>query len=115
MTVDELCVSALNGHIPPNLTIEEEVFCLRMCRLYEKFKRGEMNTESARLEKQKEIKKYNDSIKMREFRAKQTLHTTAMWKEIESTSSAYRLNKTIENVDKLVDAIDGKVHKWKEI
>lgn len=115
MDIDELCAAAWNGLVPEHLTIEQEVFCLRMIRLYERFKQSQINQDKAKLEKALEIKKYNDSVRMREFNSKKSLHTVAMWKDTECFISEYRKNRTLENADKLATAMEGKVHGWNRI
>lgn len=115
MTIDEICAAAWNGAIPSGLTIEQELFCLRMIRLYGRFKSGGINQDNATIEKAKEVKKYNDSVKLKEFDRKKSDHTVSMWRDMEGLVSAYRKNRTLEIADKLADATQGKVIDWQNI
>lgn len=129
MTIDEICAAAWNGAIPTGLSIEQELFCLRMIRLYGRFKSGGINQDNATIEKAKEIKKYNDSVRLREFDRKKSDHTVSMWRDMEGCTSGYMRARKLVDIDslspeaaaaisiadKLADATQGKVVDWKQI
>lgn len=104
-----------NEPLPDKLSLEEQSLYLSLRSLYISYRLGGISREQGHAEKNKLLAEFEKRKKLADFAQRRNKHTVAMWKAIERIKAAYRKNKSIENADKLVDAIEGKIHRWKEI
>ena len=75
--------------------------------LYWQHKAGYLSAEEGKRLKQRAIVRYRDDIEAQEWAIKQQLHIAELWKRIEQTATQYRKNRTVENADKLMEALYG--------
>lgn len=78
-----------------------------MAALYQRFKVGGITPEQGSAEKAKILRQYELDKKSDEFMDKLAKHRIKVIHATEKARNAYRLNRTLENADALVDAIDG--------
>lgn len=78
-----------------------------MALLYERFRYGKLTKEQGSAEKKKILRQYEMDMKDREFMDKLAEHRIIVIRNTEKARNAYRQNRTLENADRLVAAIDG--------
>lgn len=106
MTADQISQLAAKQEMPQDgMTYVDWLLWYMLRDIYRDFKAGRLDAE-----KGAERKQHSLSIWEKEsFRARQLneLADSAgkMWKRIEMAANAYRLNRSLQNADKLIDAI----------
>ena len=75
--------------------------------LYWQHRAGYLSAADGKRLKQQAIVRYRDDIEAQEWAIKQQLHIAELWKRIEQTATQYRKNRTVENADKLMEALYG--------
>lgn len=102
--------AAMRGDpLPDGLCAEDQLMYLSLRNLYLTFYRKSIDRDQASTEKQKLLYEYDKQTRKREFDKKLTAQNVAIHRDIEKFINQYRKDRTIENADKLADAIDGKV------
>ncbi len=95
---------AMNGgEMPDGLSYPDQIFylCLRM--LYDQYRKGIVDRDTAVIEK----KKLLDQYRTHKFLEEVQESTVQLWKAIEIAASEYRKAPSIEAADKLLKAIYG--------
>ena len=106
MTADQISQLAARQEMPPDgMTYVDWLLWYMLRDIYRDFKAGRLDAE-----KGAERKQHSLSIWEKEsFRARQLneLADSAgkMWNRIEMAANAYRLNRSLQNADKLIEAI----------
>lgn len=75
--------------------------------LYWQHKAGYLSAEEGKRLKQRAIVRYRDDIKTQEWATQQQLYIAELWKRIENAANKYRKSRTLENADKLMEALYG--------
>lgn len=96
-------IAMQGGEMPEWLTLTDQNMFLALRNLYGSYKEGKIDRETATREKNRLIIEYKSSI---------LIDTVCrQWadqiKKTETARSDYRKNRTLENADKLAEAIDG--------
>lgn len=106
MTADQISQLAAKQEMPADgMTCTDWLLWYMLRDIYRDFKAGRLDAE-----KGSERKKHSLSIWEKEsFRVRQLneLADSAgkMWKRVEMAANAYRLNRSLQNADKLIEAI----------
>lgn len=106
MTADDIKSAAWIGKEPSDMLVYEKLYYERMVRIYELFRKGLMSEEKAVAGTNHALKEYENYARMAEAERQRSMHTAAFFKNIELTASRYRKDRTIENADSLIEAID---------
>lgn len=75
--------------------------------LYWQHKAGYLSVEEGKRLKQRAIVRYRDNVKTQEWATRQQLYIAELWKRVENAANEYRKNRTVENADKLMEALYG--------
>ena len=75
--------------------------------LYWQHKAGYLSAEEGKRLKQRAIVRYRDDIKTQEWATQQQLYIAELWKRIENAANKYRKSRTLEDADKLMEALYG--------
>lgn len=103
-----------NEPLPDGLSMEDQLLYLCLRNLYASFRSRAIAKEQGAEEKGKLLYEHGRRIRLRDLRLKGSKHTAAMWASIGRYTAEYRKERTLENADKLLGAIEGHVHKWEE-
>jgi len=117
MTLDDIQVAAYNFEQIPdgNLPAAECLLWYMLRDIYDRYRNHIITQEVGEAEKQKALQRYHEN-KTKEETAEAFLRFNAkMWQLTESARSNYRLNRTLENADALVEAWDGAKAKRNEV
>lgn len=102
MTPEELEDLAFRGDPMPDLRSQAQVLLFQAFRnLYDFAKRVQMHPDQGKLEKARILEAY----RINKFLEEMQEDTNKMWKEIEITSANYAKAPSVENADKLYEAI----------
>ena len=102
MTLDELEDLAYMGQPMPELRSQAEVLAFLSFRnLYDFARRVGMTAEQGKREKSQIVEAYRINRFLEDIQE----DTNRMWKQIEIAVCAYRKQPSIENADKLIDAM----------
>lgn len=93
--------------IPDGLDWLDQKMYLSLRSLYADVQNGTISRETGILDKKKLAVSYQKERENESFNQKWARHTTQLWKGIESAQNSYRKNRTIENADRLSNAIAG--------
>lgn len=93
--------------IPDGLDWLDQKMYLSLRSLYADVQNGTISRETGILDKKKLAVSYQKERENESFNQKWARHTTQLWKGIESAQNRYRKNRTIENADRLSNAIAG--------
>ena len=108
MTIDELSYLALNEYeLPENTPLCERAFYGELFILYGKFKKGILTQEEGNREKQKAVYQYGLDCRKREQAFAMQKRQLDFWQNIERAANAYRREPSIENADRLLEAVYG--------
>lgn len=104
----ELERDAMNGkEMPKGLGYPEQILYLELRMLYHQYREKIINREQAAEEKKKLLTEYQCYKYQEQMREE--------WEQVlkmtECARAAYRKERTLENADKLLDAIEGKEFK----
>lgn len=106
---------AANGEpLPGGLDAEDQLLYLSLRNLYAAYRMQTVGRDAASEEKRKLIAGHEKRKRIADSAARRNDHTVAMWSDISQFTTKYRKDRTLENADKLVKAIEGKVHEWHE-
>lgn len=97
--------AAINGgEMPDGLSYPDKILflCLRM--LYDQYRKGIVDRDTAVREK----KRLMDEHRVYEFNDQMGKHWVERIRLTDAARCEYRKNRTLENADKLVDALDGR-------
>lgn len=97
-------VAMSGGEIPKGLEYPDQILFLELRLLYDSYKRKLIDRETATQEKVELLRTY-EAHKIVDRMGKEWVDQI---KRTELARAEYRKNKTIENADKLIDAIEGK-------
>lgn len=114
MTVEEIEDLAMvpNAWMPETLMEPEQLLFQKFRYLHALYRIGGISRDQAAIEKQRFVVDHTKRVSQEAFRRKQSDHTVAMWRGISQYTTAYRKDRTLDNADKLVKAIQGDVHDW---
>lgn len=93
--------------IPDGLDWLDQKMYLSLRNLYADVQNGTISRETGILDKKKLAVSYQKERENESFNQKWARHTTQLWKGIESAQNRYRKSRTIENADRLSNAIAG--------
>jgi hypothetical protein len=97
---------AMNGdEMPRGLNSSQQRLYLSLRNLYYAHRNKIIDRETAVREKKQLIRAYQHDCFMDRCGAK----SVAMWRELGGCQNAYRKDRTLENADKLADAMDGRI------
>lgn len=104
----ELERDAMNGkEMPDGLGYPEQILYMEMQLLYDRYRKKIIDRETAAREK----KKLLDEYRCYKFREQMGEEWVQAIKNTELARAAYRKERTLENADKLLAAIEGKEFK----
>ena len=104
----ELERDAMNGkEMPDGLSYPEQILYLELRMLYDQYKKGIIDREMAAREKKRLLIEY----RCYKFREQLGDEWVQIIKQTELARAAYRKERTLENADKLLDAVEGKEFK----
>lgn len=92
------------GDMPEGMEYPDQILFLELRLLYDSYKRKLIDRETATQEKVELLRVY-EAHKIVDKMGKEWVYQI---KRTELARAEYRKNKTIENADKLIDAIEGK-------
>lgn len=96
---------AMNGEeMPDNLEYPDQILYLELRSLYDHVRRGIITRDTAIIEK----KKLLDQYRLYKFNDEVGKSWVASIKATEFARAAYRKERTLENADKLLAAIEGR-------
>lgn len=102
--------SAMNGlPLPDNLSAEDQLLYLSLRNLYAAHRKGIITRDAASEEKRKLIAEHEKRQRKAHSAERRNAHTVAMWNDISQYTTDYRKNRTLENADKLLRAIEGRL------
>lgn len=102
MTIEQLEDMAFRGEPMPELRSQAQVLLfLHFRNLYDYAKRIQMAPEQGAREKHEILKAYEINKFLEDLQEQ----TNNMWKRVEVTAMEYRKNPSIENADKLLEAL----------
>lgn len=97
---------AMNGlPIPDGLKQWEQNAYIALRGLYQQYRAGVIDRETAIADKQMIVKAAQGAESMEAFRSKLAQSTATLWKEIEAAGNAYGTNPTLENADAFYQAV----------
>lgn len=96
---------AMNGDdMPEGLEYPDQIMFLQLRMLYDQFKKGVINRETAQREKRQLL----DEYRVYKFREEMEKEWVDIIKLTEQARAEYRKDPTIENADRLVAIIEGR-------
>lgn len=96
---------AINGEeLPTSLEYPDQIMFLQLRMLYDQFRKGIINRETA----QREKKQLLDEYRLYTFRNEMEKEWVEIIRLTELARSAYRKDRTLENADKLVAILEGR-------
>ena len=109
MTLEEIQIAAYDFKRIPDISLPAyDCLLWYMLRdIYDRYRNHIITQEEGEAEKQKALRKYYDSKSNFDTAAQILRNHANMWRNIESTADAYRLNPTIENADAFLTAVYG--------
>lgn len=108
MTIDDIVLAAYNNTLPngvmrlPERLLYQTVKCISL-----QYKAGQLSKQAATDLKANAISDYRADKTEYENGQNSMRRMAVLFKDIELATSAYRLNKTIENADKIMEVIYG--------
>lgn len=107
---------AANGEpIPDKLSSEDQLLFLSLRMLYHQVKTGLITRAAASAEKKKLVAEIEKRKRQAKFGQKCQDWSVQMFKASEGAMSRYRLDRTLENADRLVMVLDGLERPKQEI
>ena len=108
MTKEEIISCAKAGNMPTGKIDYPELLLFYMLRdIYAGYRRGIISAEKGEVLKNDAVKQFELNMQQLQF-AREVLRSNAkMWQRTEEARSNYRLDRTLENADALVEAWDG--------
>ena len=98
--------SAMNGDpLPKNLCFMDQLMFLALRNLYASYRSGKVDRESGHDEKIRLIYRYQEANKDFESFRYNTQRMSEFFKKVEIVCSDYQKNRTLENADRIIDAI----------
>lgn len=97
-------IAMAGGETPKGLEYPDQILFLELRLLYDSYKRKLIDRDTATQEKVELLRTY-EAHKIVDRMGKELVDQI---KRTELARAEYRKNKTIENADKLIDAIEGK-------
>lgn len=108
MLTKEHDLMAYNNTATPRLDNVIDEACYTAIRyIYQMFRRGMITEQAAREEKARFEKASSDFDRRYRFELAHIAQTAKRMKRTEAAKNAYRTNRTIENADRLIAALDG--------
>lgn len=108
MTVQELKIAAYNGTIPPEpLKSQELAFYYQAREAYAQYFDKRITQDEASQRIKDAIMRYNSDMQERQNGIDALCRIGALYKAIELAATAYRKDRTLDNADKLLEAIYG--------
>lgn len=96
----------MNGDkMPEGLSYPEKLLYLCLRQLYDQYRKGIIDRDTAVQEK----KRLMDEHRVNEFNDQMGKRWVELIRLTDTARCAYRKNRTLENADKLVDALDGRL------
>lgn len=96
-------LAMVGGEMPDGLPWPDQIAFLVLRELYSQVKRGVIDRDTAVKEKRILIREYNNNVMMDNARKE----WVRIVRETEFSKTEYIKNRTLENADKIVCAIDG--------
>lgn len=96
-------IAMSGGEMPDNIEWYDRQIFLQLRMLYQQFKQGIVDRETATREKQKILQDYNFLKYQSEF----TANIAQKIMETDAARVAYRKNRTLENADAIILAFEG--------
>ena len=99
---------AMKGEpMPDGLDLADQLCFQALSTLYKRFYSGRITREQGEHDARLIRRKRDENVKSIEFGEKCRSHAVTLWKNIEQSANAYQNNRTLENADKLIEAIYG--------
>lgn len=92
-----------NAPMPPGLTFPDQLMYQSLALLYARYRLKLISREQAQKEKQSLLREHETT----KYKWSLGGHWASVLKNTELTCSAYRKNRTLDNADKLVQALEG--------
>lgn len=99
---------AMKGEpMPDGLELADQLCYQALSALYKRFYSGRITREQGEHDARLIRRKRNENIKSFEFGERCRSHAVILWANIEQSANAYQKDRTLENADKLIEAIYG--------
>lgn len=100
--------AAMRGEpIPPGLSAADRAAYLQLRGLYVQYHSRLISRETGSADKKRILRARDEEARAAAFRERCLSHTVRLWKEVECAASDYRKNRTLENADRIMEAIYG--------
>lgn len=97
---------AMSGFpLPDGLKQWEQNAYIALRGLYQQYRAGAVDRESATADKRKIVKAARDAERMEAFRDMLAQSTVTLWREIEAMGNTYAKNPTLENAEAFYRAV----------
>lgn len=108
MTFQELEEAASqNQTMPRGLDAFEQAAYLSLRCLYSHYRHGEISKEAAMREKKAIRLAHEERVRVDAVRSDLSKHCADLWKAVEGFTSDYRKERSLENADRVMEAIYG--------
>lgn len=91
--------------VPDGLQQWEQNAYIALRGLYQQYRAGVVDRETATADKRMIVKAAQDAERMEAFRSKLAQSTATLWKEIEAAGSTFAKEPTLENMDAFYQAV----------
>lgn len=107
-TVFEYEQAAMRGEpIPSGLSASDRAAYLQLRELYAQYHSGSITRETGSADKKRILRARDEEARTAAFRERCLSYTVRLWREVECAASNYRKNRTLENADRIMEAIYG--------
>ena len=96
-----------NEPLPHGMSALDQATYLSLRCLYSHYRHGEIEQGDAEIEKRAIRVAHEQRESFDAFARRCSSQSIALWKNVECAINAYRKNRTLDNADRLADAIDG--------
>lgn len=96
-----------NAPLPSGMSALDQATYLSLRCLYSHYRHGEIEQGNAEIEKRAIRVAHEQRMSFDAFARKCGAQSVTLWKNIEGAINSYRKNRTLENADRLANAVDG--------
>lgn len=94
-----------NEPLPEGLSMAHQLMYLSLRTLYQLHYAGKISREQAQHDKGELLNELDKVERMEQFNNKLAKHTADMYRDIELAVTTYRKNRTVDNADRVINAI----------
>ena len=108
MTKEEIMKYARSDTFPTEqMTCPETTLFYVLRDIYRAYRKGSISAEKGEEQRNQAIRQFEFNCNELDFARKVLMNNAVMWQTTEAARNNYRLNRTLENADALVEAWDG--------